>query len=64
VARILVITSCTGEKAVVGHPGLQLADFQDRESLERGEGILFELMRPAGCMYTGQSQPPIWSPAC
>lgn len=54
VTRILVITSCTGDKAVVGRPGLQLSDFQDPERLERGERILRDLMRPAGLMYTGQ----------
>ena len=52
--RILVITSCTGDKATVGHPGLQLADFDDPERLKRGEGLLHDLMRPAGRMYTGQ----------
>ncbi len=52
--RILVITSCTGDKATVGHPGLQLSDFQDPERLKRGEEILHDLMRPAGLMYTGQ----------
>ncbi len=51
---ILVITSCTGDKATVGHPGLQLSDFQDPERLKRAEGILQDLMRPAGLMYTGQ----------
>ena len=53
-ARILVITSCTGEKATVGDPSLQLSDFLDHESLKRGEEILRDLMRPAGGMYTGQ----------
>jgi hypothetical protein len=51
---MLVITSCTGDKATVGDPGLQLSDFQDSERLKRGEGILRDLMRPAGLMYTGQ----------
>jgi len=50
--RILVITSCTGD--AVGHPGLQLSDFQNPERLKRAEGILHGLMRPAGLMYTGQ----------
>jgi hypothetical protein len=54
VTRILVITSCTGDKATVGHPGLQLSDFQNPERLKRAEGILRDLMRPAGLMYTGQ----------
>jgi hypothetical protein len=54
VTRILVITSCTGDKATAGHPGLQLSDFQDSERLKRGEEILRDLMRPAGLMYTGQ----------
>ncbi len=54
VTHILVITSCTGDKAVVGRPGLQLSDFQDPERLKRGERILRDLMRPAGLMYTGQ----------
>jgi hypothetical protein len=54
VTCILVITSCTGEKATVGDPGLQLADFQDPERLQRAEDILRGLMRPAGLMYTGR----------
>lgn len=54
VTRILIITSYTGDKATVGHPGLQLSDFQNPERLKHGEGILRELMRPAGLMYTGQ----------
>lgn len=52
--RILVVTSCTGDKATVGNPGLQLSDFQSPERLTRAEGILHSLMRPAGLMYTGQ----------
>lgn len=52
--RILVITSCTGDKATVGHPGLQFSDFQNPDRLKRAEGILHGLMRPAGLMYTGQ----------
>jgi hypothetical protein len=52
--HILVITSCTGDKATIGDPGLQLSDFQDSERLKRGEGILRERMRPAGLMYTGK----------
>jgi hypothetical protein len=54
VTRILVITSCTGDKATTGHPGLQLFDFQDSERLRRGEENLRDLMRPAALMYTGQ----------
>jgi hypothetical protein len=54
VTHILVITSCTGDKAAVGHPGLQLSDFQDPERLKRGEERLRDLMLPAGLMYTGQ----------
>jgi hypothetical protein len=53
-SQILVITSCTGEKAEVGHPGLQLWDFQDCERLKRGEETLRDFMRPGGLMYTGQ----------
>jgi hypothetical protein len=54
VARILVITSCAGDKAVSGPADLQLSDFQDPERLKRGERTLRDLMRPAGLMYTGQ----------
>jgi hypothetical protein len=54
VTRILVITSCTGDKAIIGNPGLRLSDFEDPDRLKRREGALRDLMRPAGLMYTGQ----------
>ena len=54
VTHILVITSCIGDKATTGHPGLQLSDFQDSERLKHREEHLRDLMRPAGLMYTGQ----------
>lgn len=52
--RILVITSCTGCKAVGGPGALQLSDFRDPERLKRREADLRDHMRPAALMYTGQ----------
>jgi hypothetical protein len=52
-ARILVITSCTGEK-LVGGEGLLVEDFDDAERLRKREKQLSRSLRPAGDMYTGQ----------
>ena len=51
--RVLVITSCTGEKKY--HPGNQLVqdDFTDKEHLAIREKELAEFACPAGEMYTG-----------
>lgn len=53
--RILVITSCTGEKAVTSDRALTLDDFSiGGEHLKRREDELQELMRSAEELYTGQ----------
>ena len=52
--RILVVTSCTGEKKAHGNPGLEQADFADPVRLRGREAELRNLMHPAGAMYTGQ----------
>ncbi len=53
--RILVLTSCTGEKAVDHPRRLTLADFQHgREHVRRREHELGDLLRPAEQLYTGQ----------
>jgi len=51
--KLLVVTSCTGEKKY--HPENQLvhADFQNRETFASREKELAEYMTPAGEMYTG-----------
>lgn len=51
--KMLVITSCTGEKRY--HPDNQLVqeDFSDKERLSRREKELAEYVCPAGEMYTG-----------
>lgn len=53
--RILVITSCTGKKAVTSDNALTLNDFalSGKHLLQR-EQELKELMRPAEELYTGQ----------
>lgn len=53
--RILVITSCTGEKSVESPRALTLDDFrQGPAHVHEREAELAELMRPAEELYTGQ----------
>ena len=53
--KIMVITSCTGEKAVESSAGLTLADFQrGPEHVAARELEVAELMMPAEDLYTGQ----------
>lgn len=53
--RILVITSCTGKKAVTSDNALTLDDFVlSGKHLMQREQELKELMRPAEELYTGQ----------
>lgn len=53
--RILVITSCTGEKSVSSERALTLEDFkQGRRHVARREKELKELLCPAEALYTGQ----------
>lgn len=52
--RILVLTSCTGEKASRSADPLRAADFDDPTRLREGKERLAGLRRPAGVMYTGQ----------
>lgn len=51
--RLLVITSCTGEKAVDHDRRLTLADFRSPEQLPQRERELTPWMCPAGELYTG-----------
>ena len=52
--RLLLVTSCTGSKAVT-HPGrLTRDDFRDPARLAAREGELAEALLPAAGMYTGQ----------
>lgn len=52
--RVLVVTSCTGRKAVQSTVGLGVDDFDDPRRLAERETQLGSLLRPAGAMYTGQ----------
>lgn len=53
--RILVITSCTGEKAVTSENTLTLDDFaQGDKHVTKRERELKDLMRKAEVLYTGQ----------
>jgi hypothetical protein len=53
--RILVITSCTGEKSVSSERALTLEDFkQGRRHVSRREKELKDLLCPAESLYTGQ----------
>lgn len=53
--RVLVITSCTGEKAVESPKALTLADFQKGAAhVREREAELIDLLRPAEELYTGQ----------
>jgi hypothetical protein len=49
---LLVISSCTGDKAVKV-PALTLDDFADPNRLAQRERELASVRRPAGAMYTG-----------
>ena len=52
--RILVVTSCTGRKAVPDQGGgLTQEDFADADRLRARERQLTALLRPAAAMYTG-----------
>jgi hypothetical protein len=51
--RILVVTSCTGEKKYKPDNQLTLKDFKDKKLLAIGEKNLAESMSTAGEMYTG-----------
>src|SRR5690349_9429055 len=53
--RLLVITSCTGEKSVAPKNSLTLADFQKGAAHVRArEKELKEFLTPAGEIYTGE----------
>ncbi len=53
--RIVVITSCTGEKAVTHERALTLEDFQKGpEHVKARERELASFMKPAEALYTGQ----------
>lgn len=53
--RILVITSCTGEKAVESPKALKLEDFQKGgQHVRKRTSELAALLRPAEDLYTGQ----------
>jgi hypothetical protein len=54
IMRLLVITSCTGEKALHRPDQLTLRDFQDEQCLPRRERDLAAWCKPAWEMYTGQ----------
>lgn len=51
---MLVVSSCTGEKAVSHPQQLTLADFQDPELRLRREAVLGHLRRSAIDLYTGE----------
>jgi hypothetical protein len=51
--RVLILTSCTGEKAAKTAAPLTADDLEDPGRLAAGEARLDVLMRPAGEMYTG-----------
>lgn len=52
--RILVVTSCTGEKCFKPETPLTLEDFQDEKRLKEREAALSEFAKPAAQMYTGR----------
>ena len=52
-SRLLVISSCTGDKAVK-IPALTSDDFADPDRLARREDELASVRRPASVMYTGK----------
>ncbi|CAN1213590.1 Peroxide stress protein YaaA [Tumidithrix helvetica PCC 7403] len=51
--RLLIVTSCTGEKKYKPENQLTLKDFEDRKRLAKGEKKLAQSMCTAGEMYTG-----------
>lgn len=51
--RVLVITSCTGEKRFKPDNQLTLEDFKEPTYLQQREAELAEFVCPAGQMYTG-----------
>ena len=51
--RILVVTSCTGEKKFKPENQLGFKDFENRKCLASGEKKLVQSMCTAGEMYTG-----------
>lgn len=53
-SRLLVISSCTGDKAVNTPAELKLEDFADADRLKRREHELASYRRPASVMYTGK----------
>lgn len=50
----MVVTSCTGRKAVDPPGKLTQADFADPERLRAREAELAPFLTPAGQLYTGQ----------
>jgi hypothetical protein len=52
--RLLVISNCSGDKAVKTPAALNLDDFADPERLAHREHGLAPLQRPAATMYVGQ----------
>lgn len=52
--RILVVTSCTGEKRYKPVNQLTLEDFENQRKLQEREKTLWEFACPASQMYTGQ----------
>ena len=54
VMQVLVVTSCTGWKAVTSRSELTLEDFDDPDKLAAREAQLSGLLRPASVMYTGR----------
>ncbi|MBD3921009.1 queuine/other tRNA-ribosyltransferase [Paenibacillus sp. PR3] len=51
--RIMVVTSCTGEKKYKPENQLVFEDFQDKNRLKQREAELIDYRMPAGEMYTG-----------
>lgn len=52
--RVLVLTSCTGEKASRSDKALRVEDFDDPTRVRAGEERLARLLRPAAVTYPGQ----------
>ncbi len=53
-SRLLVISSCTGDKVVNTPAELKLEDFAEADRLERREHEFASFRRPASVMYTGK----------
>ncbi len=51
--RVLVVTSCTGEKRCKPENQLTLEDFKEKARLQQREAQLTQFACPAGQMYTG-----------